>query len=113
MASQPISIIEARERVLRCAVPLGHETVAIEQTLDRVLAQDVRAAGDVPPFRSSAMDGYALGAGPVGRRLTIVGESRAGAPAVGGLGAAEAIRISTGGGASGRRCGHPSGGRRR
>ena len=96
MASQPISIIEARERVLRCTVPLGHETVAIEQTLDRVLAHDVLAAGDVPPFPSSAMDGYALSAGPAGRRLTIVGESRAGAPSVGGFGAAETIRISTG-----------------
>ncbi len=96
MASQPISIIEARERVLRCTVPLGHQTVAVEQTLDRVLAQAVRAVGDVPPFRSSAMDGYALSAGPAGRRLMIVGESRAGAPALGGLRAAEAIRISTG-----------------
>ncbi len=96
MAPQPISIIEARERVLLCTRRLGQEAVVIDEALDRVLAQDVCAAGDVPPFRSSAMDGYALTAGPAGRQLTVVGESRAGAPSARGLRADEAIRISTG-----------------
>ncbi|MGA2925476.1 MAG: gephyrin-like molybdotransferase Glp [Solirubrobacteraceae bacterium] len=96
MASEAISIIEARNRVLQASKPLGHETVAVEQALDRVLAQDVRAAGDVPPFASSAMDGYALKAGPAGRRLRVIGESRAGAPAADTLESDEAIRISTG-----------------
>ena len=36
---------------------------AIDDALGRVLAQDVRAAADVPPFPSSAMDGYAVIAG--------------------------------------------------
>jgi molybdopterin molybdotransferase len=42
------------------------------------------------------MDGYAVQAGPVERRLTVIGESRAGAPSPQGLHAGEAIRISTG-----------------
>ena len=60
------------------------------------LAADVLAAGDVPGFPSSAMDGYAVHAGPADRRLTVAGESRAGTPAGHALGDGEAIRISTG-----------------
>ena len=61
-----------------------------------MLVEDVRAVGDVPPFPCSAMDGYAIGAGDAGRRLALVGESRAGTPATRRLGAGEAIRVSTG-----------------
>ena len=75
---------------------LSDEAVAIDDGLDRVLAADVRAAGDVPPFPCSAMDGYALQAGPANRRLVVVDESRAGAPADHVLGDGEAIRVSTG-----------------
>ena len=64
--------------------------------LDRVLAEDVVATTDVPPFPSSAMDGYALEPGPADRELRLVGESRAGAPADRAPQAGEAIRISTG-----------------
>jgi molybdopterin molybdotransferase len=42
------------------------------------------------------MDGYAIQAGPAGRRLSVVGESRAGAPAPRPLEEGQAIRISTG-----------------
>ena len=50
----------------------------------------------VPPFDNSAMDGYAAAAGPAGRSLRVVGESRAGAPYLGTVGPGEAVRISTG-----------------
>ena len=92
-----ITIAEARELVAAVATPLGVETVAIADARDRVLAEDLRAAGDVPPFPCSAMDGYAVAPGPAGRTLEVVGESRAGAPAAQPLGPDEAIRISTGG----------------
>jgi molybdopterin molybdotransferase len=62
----------------------------------RVLAAPVHASTDVPPFPASAMDGYAVHAGPRGRLLEVVGESRAGAPSRRLLGEGEAIRISTG-----------------
>ncbi len=75
---------------------LPAQTVSIDAALHRVLAADVRAAGDVPPFPCSAMDGYALLAGPSGRHLEVIGESRAGSPSGRALSDGEAIRVSTG-----------------
>jgi molybdopterin molybdotransferase len=95
--SQPlITVQEARDCVLHVTRPLPAEQVEIEDALDRALAGDVRAAGDVPPFPCSAMDGYAVGSGPAGRTLKVIGESRAGTPTSQQLGEGEAIRISTG-----------------
>jgi len=92
-----ITITQARERVVDALSPLDTETVTIDDAaLGRVLARDVRAAGDVPPFPCSAMDGYAIIAGEAGRTLAIVGESRAGTPSARPLADGEAIRISTG-----------------
>jgi molybdopterin molybdotransferase len=98
-----ISPPEATRLVLERVEPLGAERIPLTESLRRVLAEDVVAADDVPPFDSSAMDGFAVraadtrGAGaarPV--ELTLTGESRAGAPAARGPGPGEAIRISTG-----------------
>jgi molybdopterin molybdotransferase len=91
-----ISIAEARARVLDAVSPLGRESVAVEDGLGRVLTGELRAAGDVPPFPSSAMDGYAIHAGAGGRILTVTGEARAGAPSPLTVGEGDAIRISTG-----------------
>jgi molybdopterin molybdotransferase len=92
-----ITIAEARRLITAAAQPLGAETVAIVDARDRVLAADLAAVGDVPPFPCSAMDGYAISPGPADRTLTVIGESRAGAPSPRPLGEGEAIRISTGG----------------
>src|SRR5437773_3845695 len=94
--TQLLSIDDARRKVLDAVRPLPAESVAITDALGRVLAEDVAAAADVPGFANSAMDGFAVRSGPSGRRLRIVGESRAGAPATVGLDDGEAIRISTG-----------------
>lgn len=91
-----ISISEAREQVLARVRPLASEEVDAEQALERYLAADLRATGDVPPFHCSAMDGYAVVAGAAGRELPVRGETRAGAPSTAVLGPDEAIRISTG-----------------
>jgi molybdopterin molybdotransferase len=90
-----ISIAEARDRVLAAVRPLPAEDVPIDAALGRVIAEEVRSAGDLPPFDSSAMDGYAVVAGPAGE-LPVVGESRAGSPADRPLRAGETMRISTG-----------------
>jgi molybdopterin molybdotransferase len=92
-----ISVAEARELV-RSAIhgPLDGEDIAIDDALDRVLAEQVTARGDVPPFPNSAMDGFALRACPAGTRVRIAGESRAGHPSPVPVGDGEAIRISTG-----------------
>ena len=64
----------------------------------RVLAQDVVASRDQPPFPASAMDGYAVrgaDAAP-GARLRVIGTSVAGARFAGAVGPGEAVRIYTG-----------------
>jgi molybdopterin molybdotransferase len=90
-----ISIDEARRRVLAATRPLPAEDVPLADALGRVLAEDARAEGDLPPFDSSAMDGYAVVAGPAAD-LPVVGESRAGSPSQQPLHPGEAMRISTG-----------------
>jgi molybdopterin molybdotransferase len=96
MPDDLLGIEEARSEVLAAARRLPVEQVALENALGRVLAEDVSALGDVPPFANSAMDGFAVRAGAGGRTLTVGGESRAGAPAEQPLAADAAIRIATG-----------------
>ena len=90
-----ISIEEARRLVLEAVRMLGSERVALADAHGRVLAEDLTSAVDVPPFDSSAMDGFALVAGPA-RELDVEGESRAGHPFTGELEPGTAVRISTG-----------------
>jgi molybdopterin molybdotransferase len=92
------TIAEAQLRILAAASPLAPETVSIDAALGRVLAQEIRSETDIPAFACSAMDGYALTAGVADRRLTVVGESRAGAPFGNRtpVPADAAVRISTG-----------------
>jgi molybdopterin molybdotransferase len=90
-----IDIATARERVLAAVSPLPTESVELAAALGRVLAEDLASAHDLPPFDSSAMDGYAVVAGPAAE-LAVVGESRAGHPAGRALSSGEAIAISTG-----------------
>ena len=96
MTADPISIAEARTTVLDATRPLDPVTVSVEEALGSVLAGEVRAASDVPPFACSAMDGYAVEVGPAGRTLEVVGESRAGAPSDHPVRSGQAIRVSTG-----------------
>ncbi|HEY7629965.1 MAG TPA: gephyrin-like molybdotransferase Glp [Thermoleophilaceae bacterium] len=95
MAGDLIDIATARERVLAAVQPLGSEEVPLREALGRVLTEDLSAAEDLPPFDSSAMDGYAVIAGPAGE-LEVVDESSAGHPAERTLGGGQAIVISTG-----------------
>lgn len=101
MVGEPkrISIEEARRLVLERATVLGSEEVALGDALGRVLAQDAVAPNAVPPFDSSAMDGFAVVAvdtSDVPVALRIVGESRAGTLARVPVTHGTAIRISTG-----------------
>jgi molybdopterin molybdotransferase len=91
-----LTIDEARAKVLGAITPLDADEVPVTGALGRVLAEGVVAALDVPGFANSAMDGFAVQAGPAGRTLRIVGESRAGTPSPVPVGAGEAVRISTG-----------------
>jgi molybdopterin molybdotransferase len=98
--TQLISVEEAQRIVLEHAKPLDAERVPIERAAGRVLAAPVSAHVDLPPFASSAMDGYALRAedtiaAPV--RLPVVARIAAGSPAGRALAPGEAMAISTGG----------------
>lgn len=55
-----IGVREALDLVLRDLPLLDPEPVALTDALDRVLAEDVHSDRDVPSFRNSAMDGYAV-----------------------------------------------------
>jgi len=98
-----IEIEEARRLVLERISSLSSETLALRESLGRVLAEDVASSEDVPAFDNSAMDGFAVragetrGAGPGSPViLSVVDESRAGHPASTGVQAGQAIKISTG-----------------
>ena len=55
----------ARVAAHGCGAALGSERLALRDAHRRTLARDVRAATDLPPFLSSAMDGWAVsGSGP-------------------------------------------------
>jgi molybdopterin molybdotransferase len=92
-----LSIDEALERILAHARPLEAEEVPLEAAAGRVLAAAARAAVDLPPFPSSAMDGFAVRAADVPGTLPVVERVAAGRPAGCALGAGEAAAIATGG----------------
>jgi molybdopterin molybdotransferase len=51
---------QARDLLLRLISPIATETVSLDECAGRVMAFDLKAAQDVPPFDRSAYDGYAL-----------------------------------------------------
>jgi molybdopterin molybdotransferase len=91
-----LSIDEALALVLDHVRPLPDEQIAVVDALGRVLAADAVARVDLPPFRSSAMDGYAVRAADTPGSLRVVGQSAAGHPAAATLAARGAVAISTG-----------------
>ncbi len=84
----------------RVAPVEGHEFVPLRAAAGRVLARDVVAPIDLPPFDNSAVDGYAVRAGDLSgegeTRLAIVDRAAAGHAVDHALNAGEAIRIFTG-----------------
>lgn len=93
-----ISVEDALTKILNLFSPLETEEVPIAQAGGRVLARDVTATHDQPPFPSSAMDGYAVQAGDIhpGATLQVIGESAAGTRFDGILSSGQAVRIFTG-----------------
>ncbi len=91
-----LSVDEALARILARAQVLPAEHVALTSAAGRISAGAVVAPVDVPPFRSSSMDGYAVRSADAPGSLSIVGRAAAGRPAAMELGPGEAIEISTG-----------------
>src|SRR5512137_76843 len=98
-----ISVEEALVFILKHFSPLEPERVAMLDALDRVLAQDIVADINVPPFNNSAMDGYAVRAEDVAMAtkehpitLRVIGNVAAGYTAQRPVEPGTAMRIMTG-----------------
>ena len=98
-----LSVDEARERILSQFKPVKTETLPLAEASNRVLAQDVRAANDLPLFDNSSMDGFAVLASDVNaaapespRNLRVVADIPAGTHPKIALAPGEAARIMTG-----------------
>jgi molybdopterin molybdotransferase len=101
MADQPLTpVSEALRRILAAAAGRGsQERVPVADAHGRVLAEDLAALRDSPPFDVSSMDGYALQAADTASNagpIRVVGESAAGRPFNRSIGPGEAVRIFTG-----------------
>jgi len=92
-----LTLDEALERILGHARPLPQETVVVEDAVGRVLVEPALAHVDLPPFPSSAMDGFAVRASDVPGELPIAYRVAAGSPAPGPLPTGAAAGIATGG----------------
>ena len=92
-----LSIEEALELVLARVEPLPAETVSVEHAVGRVLAEPASSTIDLPPFDSSAMDGFAVCSEDTPGTLPVPLRIAAGAPAGRSLARGEAMGIATGG----------------
>jgi molybdopterin molybdotransferase len=98
----PLLPVDDAERLIaeRVSAVSECETAPLREAAGRVLAADVVAPVDVPPFDNSAVDGYAVRAGDLDREhettLRIADRITAGHAAAHALGEREAIRIFTG-----------------
>ncbi|HHI82233.1 MAG TPA: molybdopterin molybdenumtransferase MoeA, partial [Rhizobiales bacterium] len=94
-----IALSEAKARILKDVTPLKQVMAPLEKARGRVLASDLEALHNQPPFDSSSMDGYAVRAADIKTlpaSLKVIGESAAGQVFNGTLTAGTAVRIFTG-----------------
>lgn len=97
MALLPVE--QALAQIIAGVRPLATEAVPLGKALGRVLARDLKARRDQPPFAASAMDGYAVRHADIVQvpaTLRIIGMSAAGHGFRGQVAQGEAIRIFTG-----------------
>jgi molybdopterin molybdotransferase len=89
---------EARECVLREVQPhtTARERIPVLDAAERVLAEDVQADRDYPPFDRSSRDGFAVRACDLPGELTVIGEVRAGQAFDGEVTTGTAVEIMTG-----------------
>jgi molybdopterin molybdotransferase len=94
-----IPISEALEIIRRETFSLPVETIKLETAGGRVLAEEICADMDLPPFNRSQMDGFAVKTEDVKNapaKLKIIGESVAGCGFDDEIKTGEAVRIMTG-----------------
>ncbi|MFA5370769.1 MAG: gephyrin-like molybdotransferase Glp [Sideroxydans sp.] len=94
-----LAVTDAQRIVLETAQRLGSERVRLEQSIGRVLAADIVANRDLPPYAVSAMDGFALRSADVVQipaTLEIIEDIKAGDLPQHTLQAGQCARIMTG-----------------
>lgn len=94
-----IQVAKAFEIIDAKTALLGYEKIALSDSVGRVLAREIAADTDLPPFDRSQMDGYAVIAADTNDApvtLAIVGESAAGRGWHKSIRPGEAVRIMTG-----------------
>jgi len=91
-----ISVAEADRRLAGLIPSRSAETVALERAVGRILAEELVADRDGPPYDRVAMDGYAVDASEEVRTWTITGLQLAGRPPLDRTGRATAIEVATG-----------------
>jgi molybdopterin molybdotransferase len=96
MAPPLLPVAEAQARLLALAAPVAAETVDLRAAAGRWAAADVAALRTQPAADLSAMDGYAIRFIDLPGPWRVIGESAAGRPFAGTIGAGEAVRIFTG-----------------
>jgi molybdopterin molybdotransferase len=91
-----IELKEALQIVLDAAQPLGAERVELRDALGRILAEDVAADMDMPPFDKATMDGYACRRADLGHPLTVIETIPAGRVPARAVGPNQCAKIMTG-----------------
>lgn len=94
-----ISIEEAIKIIKSEIISLESETCDLTKCCGRILAEDIFADTDLPPFNRSQMDGFAVKSEDIKnapRELKIIGESVAGKRFEGEMQSGETVRIMTG-----------------
>ncbi|ENM3927991.1 bifunctional molybdopterin-guanine dinucleotide biosynthesis adaptor protein MobB/molybdopterin molybdotransferase MoeA [Vibrio cholerae] len=93
-----LSVEQGREKILSLILPLAEtESVAIQECYQRVLAREVSSPINVPAYRNSAMDGYALRSDDLERdSYRVVAEVLAGSHYPKTVELGEAVKIMTG-----------------
>lgn len=91
-----IGVTQAQALMLAAANAVETEQVCLRSARGRTLREDIIATRAQPPFRASAMDGYALRAADAPGVLRMIGETSAGRALGQALRSGECARIFTG-----------------
>lgn len=94
--SMPVE--KARQFIKQFLEPVAEtETLSLQESLGRILAQEILSPANVPNYDNSAMDGYAFNAQNLnGTQLKVIGTAYAGKAFNGEVSAGECVRIMTG-----------------
>ncbi|HWK93390.1 MAG TPA: gephyrin-like molybdotransferase Glp [Luteimicrobium sp.] len=92
------TVDEHARRAVALVDPLPTVELPLDDAVGTVLARDLVALLDLPPFDAAAMDGYALRRSDAAEEVTlgVIGEVAAGSAWLGAVATGEAVRIMTG-----------------